>query len=414
MNVTLTGGERSGVVKIPASKSVAHRVLITAALSKGKCVILCDGLSSDIEATIDCLNSFAAEIKTEDGMIYVSPRDISKECDLYCRESGSTLRFLLPVIGALGIEAVFHMEGRLKDRPMDALFEVLSEHGMTLRKEGSLLYAKGKLSAGDYSVPGNVSSQFVSGLLLALPLLSEGSTLTVTGEIQSGNYIEMTKEALRISDVSFKCEDNRYLIKGMGRFGVPSEVKVESDWSSAAFYLCLGALSSKGVTVTGMNLDSLQGDKAVLSVLEAFGAKITETSEYIHVSKGDLHGIRIDASEIPDLIPAVSVIGAYAKGETRIVNAARLRFKESDRLRTTSEMIKSLGGEVTELEDGLVIYGKEFLAGGRTESYNDHRIAMSAAVAAAGCKGNVTIEGAECTDKSFRAFWDIFNSLERN
>lgn len=412
MNVTIRPGSRFGRVAIPASKSQAHRLLILAALGAERTQIACDGVSADIAATANCLRALGAEIALDGGTITVTPiRALPRgECRLPCGESGSTLRFLLPVAAALGVTAVFSMEGRLPQRPLAPLDAQLVAHGVKIAQTGNTLRCEGRLQSGDFSLPGNVSSQFISGLLLALPLLPGGSTLTVTGAVESAPYIAMTEDALALAQVRFAKKNNNYSIPGDQRAGLPQTLRVEGDWSSGAFFLCMGALSARGVTVEGLSPASSQGDRAILTLLRAFGAEVTEERGAFTVRRGDLRGITVDAAPIPDLIPVVSVLTAAAAGETRIENAARLRLKESDRLATTTALLRALGADVTELPDGLTIRGGG-LRGGAADACGDHRIAMSAAVAACACNADVTLHGAECVKKSYPAFWEDFSRL---
>ena len=414
MKRLLLPGERSGEVRIPASKSQAHRLLICAALSREETRILCDGLSKDILATVACLRAMGAEIREEGDAFCVRPiRDIpTTEVLLPCGESGSTLRFLLPVLGALGIRGRFLREGRLPERPLAPLDRELTAHGMDLREEGSNLHVQGKLCPGTFRLPGNVSSQFISGLLLALPLLEGESSLLVEGTIESAAYIQMTENALILSGVSYTKEDNKYAIPGHQRPALGGELSVEGDWSNAAFFLCMGALSEKGLLVRGLDPASPQGDRAVLELLSRFGAQLQIGEDGISVRKGALHGIEIDAAPIPDLIPVLSVLASGAQGDTVIRNAGRLRLKESDRLKTTAGLLQSLGGSVEELADGLVIHGSGSLTGGVAESFGDHRIAMSAAVAGCLCREPVALSGAECVAKSYPRFWEDWDQLE--
>ena len=414
MNITIRPGQRSGRVKIPASKSQAHRLLICAALGRGETLIQCDGLSADITATMACLNALGADIRqTEDGRLRVRPigQTPAGLCHLYCGESGSTLRFLLPVCGALGAEAVFHMEGRLPQRPLAPLDGELTAHGMALRQEGELLYCSGQLRPGDYSLPGNVSSQYISGLLLALPLVAGDSSLTVTGSVESAAYITMTEDALALAGIRLEKAGWRYHIPGSQRGNLPEALQVEGDFSNAAFFLCMGALSDAGLVIDGLNPASHQGDRAVLDILRAFGAVVEQRSGSFAVRKGQLHGITIDAQPIPDLIPVLSVVAALAQGETRIIKAGRLRLKESDRLQSTTALLTALGADIQELAEGLVIHGKESLSGGSVDSCGDHRIAMAAATAACGCTGDIFLSGSQAVGKSYPRFWDDFASL---
>ena len=413
MNRTVAPGARCGCVRIPASKSQAHRLLICAALGSSGTEIACDGISKDIAATIDCLRALGARIEVSGGVIRVEPICESPEGErvLRCGESGSTLRFLLPVVGALGARVVFLMEGRLPQRPLAPLDEQLRAHGMSMTRDGARLCCAGRLSAGDYALPGNVSSQYISGLLMALPLLPESSTLTVTGELESAAYVTMTEDALRLSGLRFEKQRKAYVIPGGQRPALPGKLQVEADYSSAAFFLSIGALSPLGVKVMGLSPDSSQGDRAVLSILRRFGAEMMDQDGAVLIRTGKLNGCEIDAGPIPDLIPVLSVVAAVSEGETRIVNAARLRLKESDRLHSTTEMLRALGAEIEELESGLVIRGRPCLDGGTVDACGDHRIAMSAAVAAGVSTRPVTVCGAECVQKSYPRFWEDLERL---
>ena len=409
-------GPRSGSVRIPASKSQAHRLLICAALGREQTTVYCDGLSKDILATVRCLNSLGAEIQIEDGALAVTPiRQVPLELvHLYCGESGSTLRFLLPVVGALRARAVFHREGRLPDRPLHPLDEQLRAGGMLLREEGSLLYCEGSLSCGSYTLPGNVSSQYISGMLMALPRVSGDSRLTVTGPVESAAYIRMTLDALGQFGIQIDRQEKGYRIPGEQSFAGPAAVRVEGDWSNAAFFLCLGALSDQGVCVQGLSEASSQGDQAVLDILRRFGAEVRKTEDGILVRKGSLRGIRIDAAPVPDLIPVLSIVAAAAQGETRVENALRLRLKESDRIKSSVGLICCLGGQAEELDEGLVIRGSGSLLGGTVDACGDHRIAMSAAVAASICEQAIVFPGAECVEKSYPRFWSDLEQTERS
>lgn len=415
MNRTLLPGPRTGAVRIPASKSQAHRMLICAALSRTPGHLMLDGFSEDIEATMQCLRALGAKIEAEaDGLWIEPPAVYPAQAALDAGESGSTLRFLLPVLGALGVRAQIRMHGRLPERPLSPLWELLEAHGMQLRREDDLLHVCGQLQAGSYALPGNVSSQFVSGLLFALPLLAEDSVLTVTGQLQSARYVAMTEQALAEAGILIKKDGPVWQIGGEQRYAAPSVQTVEGDWSNAAFFLCMGALSEAGVTVTGLNPESLQADRAITEILTRFGAKLAISEHAVIVRRGNLHGITLDAGPVPDLIPVVSCLAALCSGETQIENAARLRLKESDRLQTTAALLSVLGGCVHELPDGLVILGRDRLSGGTADACGDHRIAMSAAMAACGCEGLVTVSGSECVAKSYPAFWEDFASLKED
>ena len=414
MTRRISPGSRTGAVTAPPSKSAAHRLLICAALSREECRIHCEEISADILATVRCLRAMGAEIEEQEGVLRVRPiRSIPEgERLLPCGESGATLRLLLPVAGALGVEAVFQREGRLPLRPLAPLDRELSAHGLRLREEGALLRLEGRLRSGAFRLPGNVSSQFVSGLLLALPLLRGESRLQVEAPVESASYIHMTEDALHLAGVSFEKDGYDYRIFGDQRPGLSGDHAVEGDWSGAAAFLCMGALSEQGVLVRGLGLDSLQADRVLPDLLRRFGAEVRESGDGVLARRGTLRGQRIDAAQIPDLVPVLSVLAAAAEGDTRMENAARLRLKESDRLKTTAALLRSLGGAAEELEDGLVIHGVGALRGGTAESFGDHRIAMAAALAACLCREPVELSGTECVEKSYPSFWEDLQMLE--
>ncbi len=418
MNKTVTPGSRSGAVSAPSSKSQAHRILICAALAESRSVITCPGISKDIEATMNCLNGMGAQIYADGDVINVQSIDraslsvSSGERMLACSESGSTLRFLLPIVGALGIDAAFAMEGRLPERPMREYEDVLRLHGMNITREGSLLHASGQLKAGTFSLPGNISSQYFSGLLFALPLVAGDSRIVIEGNLESRDYVIMTENALRQSGIVWKDLPDGYEFCGNQTYSSEPQIRVEGDYSSASFFLCAGALSANGITVRNLSEASGQGDRRIVDVLKKFGARLERKGDEIFARRDSLNAITIDGSMIPDLIPVLSVVAAAARGTTHIIHAQRLRMKESDRIKSTVEMLKAIGASVAETEDGMVIEGQEYLTGGTVDSYMDHRIAMAAAVAAGICRNPVTVINAQCVSKSYPAFWDDLESME--
>ena len=417
MTRILKAGARRGSVYVPSSKSAAHRMLICAALSKHGCELRSDGLSDDILATAQCLAELCAKVEfVPDGRILTRPQEkrAAGLRVLPCAESGSTLRFLLPLAGALGVPCVFRREGRLAERPLDALMHALTSHGMSISSKGAELYCSGALSAGEYEITGSISSQYISGLLFALPLLKGESTLRVSGKIESASYRAMTEDCLRKSGIRFEKQANTYRIPGGQTYDAPERARVERDWSGAAFFVCMGAFSDGGICVRDMNLSSCQGDRAVIDIVRRFGAQVTFSGNDVTVKRGDLHGTDIDASDIPDLVPALSVLAAGAHGVTRITNAGRLRFKESDRLKTVSGMLRALGSDVSELPDGLIIRGSGHLEGGSVCAANDHRIAMAAAEGACVCANAVLLDDGKCVRKSYPAFWSDYESLEED
>ena len=412
MIITVSGGTLGGTVPAIPSKSFAHRLLIGAAMSQRPCSIRCEQTSDDIMATVRCLNALGADIRREDGGFFVVPMDTSAPAAgavLDCGESGSTLRFMLPVACALGGEYELKMGGRLPGRPLSPLYEELSRHGIVLSAQGvSPLRVRGRLKGRDFTMPGDVSSQFISGLLLAMPVMG-GGTVELTGRVESGSYIDITAECLRLCGADVSREGMKYAVSG--RFNAPDSISVEGDWSNAAFWLCAGAVGKNSVAVTGLNPESVQGDRKIVDIIKKFGGNIMVTEDQVISSPSSLHGTDIDASDIPDLVPVISVLAAAAEGETRIYNAGRLRLKESDRLAAVSNIMSTLSVDITEKEDGLIINGTNQLRGGRVDAWNDHRIAMTAAVAALIADSPVVIEGAECVKKSYPGFFEDFRRL---
>ncbi len=414
MNITLTSAPLGGSVRAPSSKSQLHRLLIAAALGSVLVRIGCNGLSDDIRATASCLCAMGAEIELHQTEITVHPisRLPAERCILRCGESGSTLRFLLPLCGALGLSATFVMEGRLPQRPLAPLDAQLCAHGMRITREGALLHVDGPLQSGEFTLAGNVSSQYITGLLLSLPLLRGESTLRVIGTQESAPYIAMTEAVLAAADIQIEKVADTWRIFPAQRYALPPRLRAEGDWSSAAALLCMGALSPDGLRVCGLSSDSRQGDREIVRLLREFGADITQSADAVTVRRGTLHGITIDAAQIPDLVPVLAALAASAAGTTEITNAARLRLKESDRLASTTAMLRALGADITERPDGLVIRGKARLSGGTADACGDHRIAMAAAVAACACDAPVTICGAQTVQKSYPRFWEDLAQLK--
>ena len=383
MNLTITPVKLSGTVTPPPSKSQAHRLLICAALAGEGSTIHNLADSQDIRATRRCL----AELTTN--------RRTLPELD--CGESGSTLRFLIPIALALRGGGVFTGQGRLMERPQKPYFDLFDEKGIRYERKDNVLTVEGRLTPGEYRLPGNVSSQFFTGLLLALPLLDGPSAIIPTTPLESEGYIGMTLDAMRefgVDIASTRSLPPHYLISGGQKYR-GAEVTVEGDWSQAAFWYAANCLGCT-VDVRGVSQYSTQGDRVVESCC-------LELSQ-----PGDTE---IDMSGCPDLAPPVAAAAAVRQGTTRLVNAGRLRIKESDRLAAITAALNALGARVTEHPDSLTIYGRDRLAGGTVDCCNDHRIAMMAAIAATRCREPVTLLGAECVAKSYPDFWEHYRML---
>ncbi len=397
-----------GKISAIASKSQAHRLLICAALADRPTEIFCPETSQDIEATAKCLSALGAEISYETGIFYVKPiKNVRKNALLPCGESGSTLRFLLPVAAALGAEASFLMEGRLPQRPLSPLWEELEAHGCFLsRPTENTLLCRGQLRGGTFQLAGNISSQFLSGLLFALPLLKEPSQIALSTPLESAAYVTMTRRALKDFDLDIPAWDiSPASYRSQGRYCV------EGDWSNAAFWLVAGAISRE-VTVTGLDTASSQGDRKIRELLKAFGAEVTWEQNSLTVSPRPLKALDIDARDIPDLVPPLALLASCARGTSRIYGARRLKIKESDRLQTVAQAINALGGKAEITPDGLLITGCT-LHGGAMDSHNDHRIAMLGAIASSVCQGPVELSGAEAVKKSYPKFWEDFEIMQR-
>lgn len=382
MDIIIQPGKLCGSINAIPSKSQAHRYLICAAFADGETVLICPETNRDIEATADCLCALGASItRTADGYRILPIQTVPEYAVLNCCESGSTLRFMLPIVGALGVDALFQMEGRLPSRPLSPLWEEMERMGCDLsRPDTTTIRCSRKLRAGKYSIDGSISSQFITGLLFALSLIEGKTDLDITGKLESKPYVDMTRAAMAL----FHAPDYR----------TPGHIQVEGDWSNGAFFLAAKALGNS-LTVTGLNNESVQGDRAAAALIPAL-------SEYTC----------IDAADIPDLVPILAVVAAQNKGAV-FTNIQRLRLKESDRVETVIEMLRSLGGCAEAAENVLTVYGTG-LTGGTVNSHNDHRIAMSAAIAATVCTCPVTILGADAVNKSYPAFWKEYRKLGGN
>ena len=411
MNLTLAPHKLGGTVAAPASKSQAHRFLICGAFCNKPVKIICPEISGDIDATVRCLRALGAGISRCGDVYTVRPAEQTPEgAVLDCGESGSTLRFLLPVVGALGISADFLLRGSLRSRPILPLLRVMEKKGISFSvPEEGRLHMEGRLRGGNFEIAGNISSQFISGLLMALPLTGRDSNIMLTSPLVSASYVELTLEALRQFGIHAEAIPGGWHLGG-GRFCAPCcSLQVEGDWTNAALWLCIGAVSSP-VTVTGLRPESRQGDRKILSLLRAFGAEVSEEADRITVSPAPLQGIDIDASDIPDLVPVLSLLGTCARGTTRISGAGHLRYKESDRLSAIAQTLNSLGGSVHITSDGLSIDGAA-LHGGTADSFGDHRIAMLTAAAASVSDGPILLTGAEAVSKSYPRFWEDYKKL---
>ena len=399
---------------MPPSKSVAHRLLICAALSDAPCTIVCQSVNRDMEATAACLNALGADITYADGKFSVTPiTKVQKGATLDCGESGSTLRFLLPVAAALGADATFTGQGRLPERPLSPLYEEMTAHGVKMSPNGHMpLKCEGNLPAGLYTIDGGVSSQFISGLLMALPLTGIQSKIVITGKQESASYIGLTLNALKQFGIEIQTTTDGFVIPGGQEFTTPAcQVAVEGDWSAAAFWITAGVAGSKPVTCTGLDYEhSAQGDRRIVDVLRRMGADIVTAGNTITARPSNLTAAQIDCADIPDLVPILAVAASSAQGTTIFDNIRRLRIKESDRVQSILQLLGMAGIYAFASDNTLTVTGGP----ARNASYDpsgDHRMAMAAAVLASAKNVKITISDAECTAKSYPAFFDDFNAL---
>lgn len=400
MDVCIHPRRLSGTVTPPPSKSMAHRLIIAAALAAGTSTIHQAGFSQDIEATLRCMQALGGQWETvEDGLrisgIGGIRRPFGALPEFDCGESGSTLRFLIPISLTAGRGGVFTGRGRLMERPQRPYFDLFREKGISCRLEGGVLTVEGQLAPGEYRLPGNVSSQFFTGLLLALPMLEGPSTVVSTTALESASYVTMTMGVLERAFVPVRFSPGDETFRITPTVYQPFDAAVEADWSQAAFWYAAQTLGST-VRIRGMESGSFQGDRVVVT------------------HAGSLSGagsVTINLSNCPDLLPPLAVMAALRRGDTRFVGAARLRLKESDRLATVCDMLTDLGAEAEQGPDSLTVHGVNQLSGGIVDGANDHRIVMAAAIAATRCQGPVVIRGAEAVKKSYPGFWREYESL---
>lgn len=402
MDIKITPKKLCGMVTVPPSKSVAHRMIIAASLADGVSTVSNLYPSADILATIDCMLALGAKIdfKNEKAMIE-GIKNIPDKAVLDCHESGSTLRFLIPVACALGVETEFLGSAKLPQRPITPFTDEFPKHGITFNfskaPNGCTLpcSVSGKLTAGQFNIDGGLSSQFITGLMFALCLLDGDSEIVLTSHLNSEPYVNITLGVLRDFGAVISKTENGYFIKGNQRLK-PFSGAVECDYSQAAFFRVANSLGSE-LMIMGLNNASLQGDKQIMEICDNFDK--------------DSAPFELDCSDIPDLVPILTVLACFCKGTSKLTNIARLRFKECDRLSVTAECLNKIGGKVTVHDDSLEIEGVNELHGGEIDGHNDHRIPMSMAIAATRCTSPLIIRGAECVKKSFPNYFDVYKQL---
>ncbi len=410
MDIQISKATLSGQIPAIPSKSDAHRLLICAALADKPTRLHLPSGSDDITATCRCLLALGAGIVRDGEFLTVNPiASVPESPVLDCGESGSTLRFMLPVAAAVADKPSFTGLGRLPDRPISELTEAMAAHGVSF-SSGKLPFGlSGRLAPGRYALAGNVSSQYITGLLLGLAALGKESEIELTTELESAAYIDITLHAMRRFGIEIERTASGWHIPANSGFKSPGTLAVDGDWSNAAFFLAAGALG-KGITVTCLDIASPQGDKAILDVMRRFGARIEVKESSVTVYPSELSGCTVDMREIPDALPILAVLAACAKGETNFVNAGRLRLKESDRIASVAKMLASLGISAAEHSEGLTVSGGKPRAG-RVDGANDHRIVMAAAIAGSLADGKTAVTGAEAVNKSYPRFFEDFSRL---
>lgn len=400
MDIRISPSKLRGDLSVPASKSCAHRSIICAALAEGVSHLSGVTMSKDIEATIGAMTALGAEFTVNGGDITVKGTGGRKahDCVIDCNESGSTLRFIIPIAAALGTNTEFRGRGRLPQRPIDIFIRELGKNGVSFGYQNTMPFTvSGGLKSGRFEIEGDVSSQFITGLLFALPLLDGDSDIVLTSHLESRPYVDITIDTLRRFGVSVTETDEGFRVKGGQRY-IARDEHIEGDYSQAAFFCVANALGSE-VELHNLVENSVQGDKKILEII----------SDMCY--NGNIGHYRADCSDIPDLVPILAVLGAFGSGDSVIYNAKRLKIKESDRLQTTAALLNNLGGSVDITDDGLIIHPTGAMHGGTVDSFGDHRIVMAAAIAATAIDGEVVIKGAEAAEKSYPAFFDDYRKL---
>lgn len=414
-NIKIIPGSLGGEIRVPPSKSLCHRAIIAAALAQGQSIISNVILSEDIMATIKGVQSLGAKVTFQQDKLIINgttPK-VENNCVIDCSESGSTLRFLIPLGLMQNNTITYTGNGNLGSRPLDPYIKIFKEHGITYNNSKLPISVTGKLTSGVFNIPGNISSQFITGLMFALPLLEGDSTIAITDSLESKGYIDLTIDTLKSFGIIIENHDyHSFYIRGNQNYKL-TQYYVEGDYSQAAFWLAAGALNGN-IACLGLDVKSKQGDNVIIDFLKLAAANLELNSYYIKSSTSELRSFQVDVSQCPDLAPILAVLAALSDGTSRIVGASRLRIKECDRLKAIATELNKLGAKVCEESDSLTIEGMKFLKGGEVNSWGDHRIAMSLAIAATRCTEPVIIHNSNVVHKSYPDFFNDYVMLGGN
>lgn len=414
MKVTIHPKPLQGSLVVPPSKSLSHRAIIAAALAEGKSIISNVILSKDIMATIEGMKALGASIDIQGNCLYITGSKVQrKNKEIFANESGSTLRFLIPIALVCEEAVCFTGQNQLVHRPLDSYLEIFDQQGISYshaEHQYLPLQIEGKLKPGNYEIRGDISSQFITGLLYALPLLEADSKIKITTSLESKGYVDLTLDILKRFGITIiNHEYEEFIIPGNQTY-ISCDYQVEGDYSQVAFFLVAGALGAD-IKLYGMNENSYQGDKKIIMDMKAFGATIEKNNDVLRCIPGKTKGTIVDFSQSPDLGPALTVLASLSEGTSQFIHAERLRIKECDRITCMREELEKMGAKLIEQQDGLTIEGVSELTGAVLDSHNDHRVAMALAMASLKTKGDIVIRNAECVTKSFPDFWRVFEAL---
>jgi 3-phosphoshikimate 1-carboxyvinyltransferase len=416
MNIEITPSLAQGTLAIPSSKSMAHRALICAGLADGKSLVRNVNMSKDIEATISCLRSLGANISLSEKGIEVqgiNPANLAKPASLHANESGSTLRFFIPIAALSSEPVTFTGEGRLLSRPMGIYADLFARQNLHFEQSAEKIVVQGPLAPGLFEIPGDVSSQFITGLLFSAPLMNEGSEIAVLPPYESKSYVDLTLSMLEKFGIQIEQpSDHGYIIAGNQSY-IAQDLSVEGDFSQLAFFAVLAALNAK-LTCTNIDPNSLQGDKAILDFVKQAGAKVEYGPDFVSIAPQKRQAIEADLANVPDLGPILFVLASFLPGTSRFYNCARLRYKESDRIAAMEQELRKWGVEISSTENEVIVKGKENYTSSQPvviDTHNDHRIAMAMSVFGLCAQSKSIIENAQVISKSFPDFYEVLKSL---